>query len=148
VHGRDEEPRYILTANDLRWELADHENLLAGKRVRSKERRARAHKQAKEIRRLIPIAKRYQAECARIRDASGISAAYKRETAAGKALTTHVDAIMSQQETSMAGVMIKAQALAAWSNVPYCGLFSFEVREWGPKFGASIIRLAAEGGES
>lgn len=138
-------PLHVLTAKEFGWDIEFHERQLASKRIRSEKRRASIHGKIKEIERKITIAKKYEAECARIEKASGIRAAQQRETAAARALTQHVDAIMAQQETTMGGLMIKAQAMSAWSNVPRCGLFLSYAGEWGPKLGASIIRLS-EGG--
>ena len=50
---------------------------------------------------------------------------------------------MDQPEKSIAGVMIKAQALAAWGAVP--PLWSIlETQKWGQALDASIVRVAGE----
>jgi hypothetical protein len=143
----EEKPLRVWSAKDLAWDVSFHERQLAGKRIRSEERRASIRGKLKDLRLKIAIAKKYEAECARIQKASGIRAAQAREAETAKALTAHVDAIMELAETSMAGVMIKAQAMSAWGKCRMtsglCGLL--EARTWGPKFAASIIRLSERG---
>ncbi|WP_394888874.1 hypothetical protein ACG873_27405 [Mesorhizobium sp. AaZ16] len=120
------------------------ERQIAGKRIKSEARRADIRNKLKDTKRQLAFAKKYEAECARILKASGIRAAQTREAETAKALTAHVDAIMALSETSMAGIMIKAQAMSAWGKCRMtsglCGLL--EARKWGPKFAASIIRLS------
>jgi hypothetical protein len=141
-------PLRVESSKDIAFWLDCCERDLAGKRIRSEARRAELRKRVQSYKKQLAIAKGYEAECDRVRLASGLRAAQKRESDAAQALTNHVDAIMGTPETSMTGIMIKAQAMAAWSRVPLCGLFVVQAREWGPKFGASIVRLAAEGGAS
>jgi hypothetical protein len=141
----EERPLHIRSEQDLVWWLRQCERDLASKRVKCEKRRAGLRRDVKELKQQISIAKKYEAECARIEKASGIHAAGKRETTAAIALTKHVDAIMAQPETSMAGLMIKAQAMSAWQNADISIIGLIEAKAWGPSFAASLIRLS-EGG--
>ncbi|QND60981.1 hypothetical protein [Mesorhizobium huakuii] len=65
--------------------------------------------------------------------------------AAAKALIDAIDGIMAQTEATMAGVMIKAPALAAWGLVQdRQRLLTPQAAAWGPALGASVVRMAGE----
>ena len=91
----------------------------------------------------IPLAERYWAECDSIKSTSGYEAATALLTAARTALCARVDAIMRAPETSLMGVVIKAQALEAWSEVgPLFRALSPGADKWGGMIAASIMRQA------
>lgn len=138
-------PLRVESSKNIAVLLDCFERNLAGKRIRSEARRACIAAKIETLKKEFAIAKQYEAECARVLQASGLRAAQERESDAAHALSNHVDAIMGTPETSMAGIMIKAQAMAVWSKFPRCGIFVVQAREWGPKFGAAIVRLS-EGG--
>ncbi|HEV2898828.1 MAG TPA: hypothetical protein VGX71_13530 [Pseudaminobacter sp.] len=141
----EERPLRVRSEQELVWWQGQCEGDLASKRVKCEKRRARLRQSVKELKQQIRIAKKYEAECARITTASGIRAGEKRETTAAIALTKHVDAIMAQPETSMAGLMVKAQAMSAWKSADISIIGMLEAKAWGPSFAASLIRLS-EGG--
>lgn len=60
------------------------------------------------------LAAAYETECARIKAASGYAAAVARDKAAFDALAKLVGEIITAPAETMAGVIVKAQALAAW----------------------------------
>jgi len=93
------------------------------------------------------IATAYEAEKARTLKVSGYKAADERMHAARKALGGLVDAVMSQPETTMAGVMVKAQAMAAWGKLPPFWTM-LEGHKWGVALAASIMRVAGEAVQS
>ncbi|WP_179297913.1 hypothetical protein [Mesorhizobium carmichaelinearum] len=65
--------------------------------------------------------------------------------AAAKALIDAIDGIMAQTEATMAGVMIKPPALAAWGLVQdRQRLLTPQAAAWGPALGPSVVRMAGE----
>ena len=107
----------------------------------------------RELRRLIglhadklALATAYEAERDRVQSASGISGAKARCDAAYAALAALVEQIITADETTMAGVVIKAQAIAAWNAIPLGRRFLPSLEGgWEAKLAASILRIA-EGG--
>ena len=61
------------------------------------------------------------------------------------ALIEAISAIMEQQESSMAGVVIKAQAMTATTDLPVWAGICDGALAWGPALAASILRLAGGG---
>ena len=50
---------------------------------------------------------------------------------------------MAEPETTMAGVVVKAQALAAWGTVEdVWQAFGRDSYTWGPALSASVLRIA------
>ncbi len=96
-----------------------------------------------EAREALPKARAYWKKCARIRKTCGYEAAYDRKHAAMDALRDHVNTIKCAEERTMMGVVIKAQALKAWSNVEqwYRGL-NVKGINWPTQMSAAIIRQA------
>ena len=88
-------------------------------------------------------AREYEAAKAQTLEASGYEAARDRQSAAREALLSIVSRIMAEPETSMAGVVVKAEALTAWANAPY---HAFEVKGWAwpQQLAASLLRIAGE----
>ncbi|MBB6465590.1 hypothetical protein HNQ96_001448 [Aminobacter lissarensis] len=95
---------------------------------------------------LLPVAKRYEAKCERIRIATGYNAAKTRNNAARAELIDLVGSIMGQPERTMDGIIIKAQALSAWSKVDrtYRAL-NLNALEWSGQFAASVLKVATGG---
>lgn len=88
---------------------------------------------------------RYFAECERLKKASGYVEAYGQAAKAREALRDLVGAIIDEDETSIEGVVIKAEALAAWGTVPgFFQTFSLDAYKWGPKFAEAVMRQAQE----
>lgn len=93
----------------------------------------------------LQAAESYYATVARLRDECGYHAAEQADEVARKALIAHVDAIMAETPNTMAGVIIHAQALAAFGKVEQF----FRVCEptswpWASSFAASVLRIAEE----
>lgn len=88
------------------------------------------------------LAAAYEAECERVRKASGYAEAVARDKAAFHALAALVGAIIATPADTMAGVMVKAQALAAWEAEP---LHIAHVQSWGwsGAFAADVLRIAS-----
>lgn len=89
------------------------------------------------------VAAEYEAECERVRKASGYAEAVARDKAAFDALAALVGAIMAAPAATMAGVMVKAQALAAWEAEPL-HIAHVKSWDWAGVFAADVIRLASQ----
>lgn len=113
--------------------------------TKSKRRLGFYQKSLEANRDAIPVARKYWAEVDTIRDASGIEAALEHEGKTRERLTSHVADIMSCEERTMQGVVIKAQALVAFNSVERLYRF-FEARtnEWGNQIASAIFRQASQ----
>lgn len=91
----------------------------------------------------LPLARSYWAKVERIRTASGYDTAVQCEHDALAALKAHVDKIMVAPEHTMQGVVIKAQALAAWGRIErHCRVLNIEGVEWPTQMAEAIMRQA------
>lgn len=141
--GRDIDWRVDNARRIVRGRTIDRRNIRGGGRAEWEQELAR-------LRRLQPIAKRHDARRARIMKQSGYKAAKTAREIAMRNLGDLVSEAVSLPATGMAGVMIKAQALAAWGrfadalwNMSYPGALT-----WGSDFAGSVLRMATEGGEA
>jgi len=107
-------------------------------------------KRAQEMEANAALSEMYCAERARVRKASGIMAARAKERDARLAFVSHVSSIMEIEPSTMAGVIVQAEALAAFSAVPALqrsGDFSLKALQdlpaWGERLAASILRIAS-----
>ena len=92
----------------------------------------------------LPISRKYCADIARIKKASGYPAAQTKLDAARTALKEHIGAIMEADAQTMEGVVIKAQALAAWGQVEAMHQhLDLEAIKWPQQLADSILRQAA-----
>lgn len=108
---------------------------------KSKRRMNSCLASADEAKAAIAPARAYWAEVDRITAASGIDAARARQTEAQGALHAHVDAIMTEREISLAGLVIKAQALAAWAQVgKFWRALDPKAGDWADALSAAILR--------
>jgi len=83
----------------------------------------------------------YWSECESLKEAFNADAVIEHERSTREALHANVDAIMSAPEKTMAGVVIKAQALAAWGKVPrWYLLFNLRAPDWADEMASAIIR--------
>lgn len=96
------------------------------------------------------LSEKYCAERVRIREASGIMPARAKERAARTAFIGHVSSIMEIDPITMAGVIVQAEALDAFSTVPALqrsGDFSLralkELPAWGERLAGAILRIAS-----
>lgn len=143
-------PLAIYTCDELDWYLTRAKRILKGKTIDKRAVGGLPDRAAWEdgLDQLVAeytAAAKYEAEKARILRASGYEAANRRKEAAAKALIEAIDSIMAQSETTMAGVMIKAQALAGWGLVQdWQRLLTPQAAAWGPALGASVLRMAGE----
>jgi hypothetical protein len=139
------------SCDDLEWELNRAKSILKGKTIDKRSLgglpdRAAWEEALNELVAQYTAAAKYEAEKAHILKASGYTAANQRQRAASKALIAIIDQIMKQPETTMAGVVIKAEALAAWGLVAdWEQYLTMQSAHWGPALAASVLRLA--GGE-
>lgn len=93
----------------------------------------------------LSAAERYYGETDRLRELSGYEPARLAEEAARVALVAHVSAVMAEPPTTMAGVVIHAQALAAFGKVEkFFRVCSVESWPWAATFAANVLRIAEE----
>ena len=98
-----------------------------------------------QARRAEPLAAAYFAECEAIRQNLNYPALNARLDEARAALKSIVGCIMVEPDESMTGVMIKAEALAAWGAVdPFLRTFNVEGVDWAQKLAASILSHAGK----
>ena len=95
----------------------------------------------------LPLSREYCAEIKRIREASGYVPAKKREDDCREALRERVDEIMTENATTMEGVVIKAQALATWGRIDrtidaHSETPGFAAVAWAEELAASILKQA------
>lgn len=91
----------------------------------------------------LAAAKHYYTETARVRERCGYEVAQAADEAAREALVAHIGAIMAEPPVTMAGVIIHAQALAAFGKVEtFFRVCETTAWEWAPSFAASVLRLA------
>jgi len=98
------------------------------------------------------LSEEYHSEIKRFREASGFEASTKRRKAAQDALKAHVAAIMDTPESTPHGVILKAQALAAWGAVDwFARSLSIEALPWPQQMAEAVLRQTGklqEGGAS
>jgi len=141
------QPRYVNTADDYRREIDE----LQKKLRRSRPKHPLSASEVADIEAAISMARgnlelasTYEAAKEGVKAASGIEAAIARRRTTQEALAELVGKIMAQPEQSMAGVLIKAQALAAWGNNPFHD-FHVAGTEWPQRLAFAVLRLAKEG---
>ncbi|TPK04590.1 hypothetical protein FJ872_27405 [Mesorhizobium sp. B2-5-9] len=141
----------IVTCDDLDWYIGRAKRILKGKSIDKRAvcglpNRASWELHLDELVAEYGVAAKYEAEQTRILKASGYKAANERRTKASTALVAAVDAIMAQPETTMAGIVIKAQALAAWGRYAdqWERYLTKEAAAWAPSLAAAVLRLAGE----
>jgi len=121
----------------VRGRTVDRRTILGGGRPEWEQELAR-------LRRLQPIAKRHEARRARIMKQSGYKAAKTAREIAMRNLGDAVSEAVALPAGGMAGVMIKAQALAAWGryadalwNMSYPGALT-----WASDMARSVLKVA------
>lgn len=89
----------------------------------------------------IEPAKSYWAEVERITSASGIERAQEAETLARDALHHLVNRTVMHRERTVAGLIIKAQALQAWREVgDFYRVLNLSAPTWSDEMAATIVR--------
>ena len=123
---------------------AYHEQEAARRAATKSQRRLKFHTLwAERDRAQIEPARAHWAEVERITEASGIDAAQSQLADAREALKVKVDQIMRVDDWTIAGTIIKAQALQAWSEVAaFHRAFNKEGLDWADLLAASIMRHA------
>lgn len=92
----------------------------------------------------LPLSRAYVAEIKRIRKTSGYEEASQAQSDAREDLKAHVEAIMTANPTGMEGVVIQAQALAAWQAI---GLFEGmdpKAMKWPTRLAETILEQSAK----
>lgn len=122
---------------------AEHHQIRANRKAATKSQRGLKFHEVwvKRSNDAIAPARAYWMEAERITAASGIDSAQKAKKEARDALRAIVGAIMATEETTIAGVIIKAQALTAWGHVEilYQAL-NMQGQEWAESLAGAIMR--------
>lgn len=145
--------RHIYTSGDFEWRLHRASSAL---KSRSKSPSAwhtgstREEWQADfdEASRLLLIAKKYEAKTAHIEKASGYKHAWEARHTAAQALADHITAVLDQPDFTIEGMLIKAEALAAWGRVSEKDRIWAAVdrkRNWHGQIAESVLRHAKGG---
>ncbi len=91
----------------------------------------------------IAPSKAYWSEVERITKASGIKAAQQRVRVTRDELRDLVGAILTYRERTIAGLVIKAEAMQAWGNVEtFHVALNLEAPKWSEEVAATIVRQA------
>lgn len=125
-------------------QAAYHEREAARRAATKSKRNVEFHQAwAARERAQIEPSRAYWSEVERITEASGIEDAQTRLREARDALKAKVDQIMRADDWTIAGTVIKAQALQAWSEVAaFHRAFNKEGLDWADLLAASIMRHA------
>lgn len=131
----------VITPNGWKARIRNHKQDIARiEKTKSKRGLVRSQTELAKARKALRLSKKYYADIERIRKASGYDQARESGEAALAALKANVDASMNIQAKTMVGVVIQAQALAAWGDVtPYRRAFDVEALGWPQKIATSII---------
>ncbi|MGR9188812.1 hypothetical protein ACU8NE_03900 [Rhizobium leguminosarum] len=148
VRDGEEWPRKVTTAEGLAWQIDRSKRLLKGKTIDRQKVRGLTRKDWEQ--RLDEdltdhaIAEQYEASCQQIRDASGYQAINAAFIDAAKAVVSIIGAIMAQPERTMAGVVIKAEAVSLTGD-PHVFVECFaDCGKWASELSASVLKIAAE----
>lgn len=91
----------------------------------------------------VKPARAYWSEVERIKKASGIDAAQDRVKETREALHAKVDQVMQADDWTIAGAVIKAQALGVWAKVEETyRMFNPRGPIWADQLAAAILRHA------
>jgi hypothetical protein len=134
--------------DDIDWRVDNARRIVRGRTIDKRKirgaGRAEWEQELARLSRLRPIAKRHEARRARVMKQSGYKEAKKAREIAMRNLGDLVSEAVALPATGMAGVMIKAQALAAWGrhadalwNMSYPGALT-----WGSDLARSVLTVA------
>lgn len=120
------------------WSLWTLDDVTAAARYAIKREKARCEA-------LLTVAKAYYGRTAELRRQCGYEAAHKAEVAARDALIAHVAAVMTEAPATMAGVVIQAQALAAFGQIEPLYRFAAQASwPWAATFASNVLRIGEE----
>ncbi|MDW9786816.1 hypothetical protein GOB29_19755 [Sinorhizobium meliloti] len=148
VRTGEKDPFCVMTVKDIVYEIKDAERVLRGKTFdRQKKYRGLTRQELEQSLEddyeRVAVAREYEAECARVRSQSGIEQARARLDEARDTFTAVVKRILAEPEYSMAGVVIKAQAISVASAADALMVFStLENEDWGTRLARSVLHHA------
>jgi hypothetical protein len=94
----------------------------------------------------IEPSRAYWSEVERITRESGITAAKNRKTDAEQRLHGLVDSILTHEEKTVTGLIIKAEALQAWGKVePFRQFLNEDAPRWASAFAETVMRQTKTG---
>jgi len=118
------------------------------RRLKTKDTPARRAEIA-QLKRIVKIAEDYEDECVRVKEAchDEYTAGWKARKVAAKAVCKLVGAIMEQPDRTMAGLLIKAEALDTFACMSEWDQKAaiFEPNKWHGQIAASVLRHAKGG---
>lgn len=138
--------RCITPAHRLEWQLGQVERTLNRKRSKHPlpaDRLMQLEAERATLTDLLAIAEAYEAERARVLEASGYSDANAARRSAGDALEALIGKVMAERPCTMTGVLIQAEALEAYGLVPYHQARP-EGWAWPQTIAANLLRIARE----
>lgn len=144
----EKEPRVVLSQSEATWRYRAARDALANKSLLRRGKlhgrtRAEWERHLAEAKPLAELAEAYYGECKRIREDLKWDTVWRDASAKATALGDILTKITEAEARTMEGVLIKAQALTAWSEVDGTSrMFHPGQPDWGPKFAADVIRLA------
>ncbi|WJR67255.1 hypothetical protein QTA58_00330 [Neorhizobium sp. CSC1952] len=148
--------RCVRSVEDIAYDIRFAEGILRNKTFAHRKKVQRLTREQWEVKlaedyELIGVARDYEAQCQRIRAASGVEAATKRYLEAEFALMELIKQVVSVSETSMIGIIIKAQVMARAHEIGNGYLTLFSVKDdkgksvdIGVCLAQSILRIAGE----
>jgi len=148
VRPGEKDPFCVMTVERIVSDIKYTERLLRGKTFDRQKKfrgstREEWEKSLEEDYELVAVAREYEAECAGIRSLSGIDQAKERREGSRTALTDTVKRILAEPEYSMAGVIIKAQAISVASAADHWMVFAtLEDEDWGTRLARSVLHHA------
>jgi hypothetical protein len=148
VRTGEEDSFCVMTVKDIIYDIKDAERVLRGKTFdRQKKYRGLTREELEQSLEddyeRVAMARDYEAECARIRRQSGLEQAKVRLDEARNTFTAVVKRILAEPEYSMAGVVIKAQAISVGSAEDALMVFStLENEDWGTRLARSVLHHA------
>lgn len=138
----------VITTDDLQWYIDRAQRVLKGKTIDGRKiaglTRPEWEESLEDDLATYAIAERYEAECNRIREASGYGPALAAYRDARTALMRLISDIMAQSERTMTGVIIKAQALSLTGEDDLFLDVAIPGRKWASELSASVLKIAGE----
>ena len=144
----EEKPRRVILRSHARFKRDQAADALAHKRMAKHGKlygrdRAAWERQYEMAKPLAELVESYYAECDSLRAELDHDGAWKDTRAKSRVLSELITSIMALEERTMEGVMVKANALAAWGCVDV--LWTPGMQDWGPRFAAAVLRQANAG---
>lgn len=143
--------RHLVFAYEVEWRITRAERALRSRATKrpwhSFMSRQEWQAELEEAKRVHALALHHEAEIKRIHFGSNWTGCWQATRDATKQLAEHVAATMAQPDETVAGLLIKAEALAAWGQVePDDQRWAYNTpNEWHGEIARSVLRHAKQG---